>query len=166
MVVSPEPMANGGNTQPGPPRRRWWQLGASVGQTVLFMLGLTLLAIPGLVNGWAKLNIWLQIAFTLVYIGMLSSGIATILTLCRHPDMQHATTQRPPLDRSTRRRYAVITLVGTGLAVLVLFAAMITQAPFAWAALAVIGLLTFFCLVQLDRPLIRDISDPVDPHTP
>lgn len=154
MAVNPDPVANDGSELQQPPRRRWWQLGTSVGQTLLVMLGLTLLAIPGLVNGWSKLYVWLQLVFVLVYVGMLLCGVATVGTLRRHPEMRHATPQLRPVERSTRRRYAVATLIGAVLALVSLVAAVLIQTPAAWVTFVVIGLMAFFCLMQLGRPLV------------
>lgn len=168
MTVNPDRMASDGRGRPLP-RKRWWQLGTSVGQTLLVMLGLTLLALPGMINGWTKLFIWLQIGFILLYVGVLVCGIATIVLLRRHPEMQQATAQQKPLDRTTRRRHAVATLGGFGLALLSFVAAVLLQTPIVWIAFVIIGVVTFFCLVQLGRPLIaRDVTPQSadQPHAP
>lgn len=150
-------MSSDGLGRPRQPRRRWWQVGTSVGQTLLLM-GLPLLAIPGLISGWSKLFFWMQLGLVLLYLGVTVCGIATIVALRRHPELKLATPRQWPIDRSTRRRYSVATLVGSGLAVLSFVVAVLVQTSLAWMAFAVIVVLTFLCLAQVGRPLI--VRDP------
>ena len=51
------------------------------------------------------------------------------------------------------------TVIGFGLAVLAFVVAVLVQTAVVWIAFAVILVATFFCLLQLGRPLIvRDLA--------
>ena len=58
----------------------------------------------------SDLNPLAWVAFLLLPGVMIGSGIATVVTLRRHPEMQHATRQRRHLTPATRRRYVIATL--------------------------------------------------------
>lgn len=135
------------------PRKPWWLLGTSVGQVVLILSGQLTVGILAVFSAIRSDKPIVFSVFLVLLIGLVGCGIASIVALRRHPEMQRAVQQRRTLGPVARRRYAVITVIGFGLAMLSFLVAGLSQASFAWIVVMVTGAATVFCFVQLGRPL-------------
>jgi ABC-type multidrug transport system permease subunit len=137
-----------------PPRQPWWQTATSVGQAVGNISALILLSIGIILGGTRSgLNPLLWVAFVVLSGVLIGSGIATIVTLRRHPEMQHATRQRRHLTPAARRRYVIATSVTGVLTAAAFVVAGLIQTPTAWSVCGVAAIATFVCFLQVGRPL-------------